>query len=261
MGSGYFAGIDIGSSATKTVIIDGEGKIVGSCSLKTGISYSKVANECFALAMKDAGITCDQIKATVTTGYGRRNTPISDAMRTEISCISKGAYHYFPQLLSVIDIGGQDNKMIQLDSEGRRLDFQMNRKCAAGTGAFLEEIANRLDLPISKLQELARKSTKRVVLGSYCTVFTFTEILAHLDKGVGIEDLARGVMFSIVKRIYEFGIQSDDLVLCGGVVEHNPLIAEMLQEEFKVNVLLPPHPQMVCAMGAALYARENHNSA
>jgi len=186
---------------------------------------------------------------------------VSDCDRTEISCLSKGAYHSFPHASCIVDIGGQDNKIVRLNGEGRRVDFQMNRKCAAGTGAFLEEIANRLDLRLEELEPLARKSTQRVELGSYCTVFTFSEILTHLRQGVKLEDLVRGAMLSVVKRIYEFGITGSDVVLTGGVVEHNPLIAEMLQEEFQVSVLLPLRPQLVCALGAALVSRELHEAA
>lgn len=256
MANGYFTGIDIGSATTKTVIIDDSEKIVGSSLVKTGIYYDKAARESFHRALDSASISEGSITRSVTTGYGRENTPLSDHAITEISCISKGAYHYFPRAICIVDIGGQDNKMIHLDADGKKIDFQMNRKCAAGTGTFLEDIANRLDMHIDNLQKLARKSSAKIELGSYCTVFSFSEILTHLRSGVTLEDLARGVLRSIVKRIIDLGVYGTELVLTGGVIEHNVIIAEMLQEEFDVDVLIPPQPQQVCALGAALYSRD-----
>ncbi len=252
----YFAGIDIGASNTKAVIINDNARLLGSSVEKTGIQYKSVADKCFKQALAEAGTKQEAIAGTVATGYGRKSTELGDWVRTEISCLSKGVYHYYPRSLCIVDIGGQDSKMIQLDSVGRIIDFQMNRKCAAGTGAFLEEIAGRLDLRPEELDVLARKSSERVELGSYCTVFTFTEILSHMQRGVSIEDLARGAMLSVVKRINEFGIRGSEVVLTGGVVEHNPLIAEMLQEEFQLKVLIPQRPQLMCAFGAALISRE-----
>lgn len=229
--------------------------------LKTGMQYDRVAEECFRQSFAAAGLNAEDIAYIVSTGYGRKNISLSDCDFTEITCLARGAFHFFPHPLCVVDIGGQDNKMIRLNGEGRRIDFQLNRKCAAGTGAFLEEIAHRLDLEIDELESLARKSTRRIELGSYCTVFTFSEILHHLHQNVRLEDLVRGAMLSVVKRIFEFGVQGSDVVLSGGVIEHTPLIAEMLREEFKVNVLLPPRPQLTCAVGAALISRERFSAA
>lgn len=256
----YYAGLDIGACATKVVIIDDQATVSGSSLLKTGISYEQVAEECFKQALDSAGLTREDVAGTMSTGYGRSSTSISDWDQTEISCLAKGAYHFFPRSIYIVDIGGQDNKMIKLDDSGRRVDFQMNRKCAAGTGAFLEEIANRLDLRLDEIESLARKSTSRVELGSYCTVFTFSEILAHMQRGVLLEDLVRGALLSIGRRIHEFGISGCDVVLSGGVIEHIPLIAEILKVEYQINVLLPPRPQFLCAFGAALLSRERYNS-
>lgn len=257
----FFAGLDIGASATKAVIIDDGAHLLGAGVLKTGMSYDQAAQECIAQAIAAAGLGAGDILYTVSTGYGRKNISQSDCDVTEITCLAKGAFHFFPRSLCVVDIGGQDNKMIRLNSDGRRTDFQLNRKCAAGTGAFLEEISHRLDLGLDELERLARNSTERVELGSYCTVFTFSEILSHLQKNVRLEDLVRGAILSVVKRIFEFGIQGSDVVLSGGVVEHTPLIAEMLREEYQVNVLLPPRPQLTCAVGAALISRDRISAA
>jgi predicted CoA-substrate-specific enzyme activase len=257
----YFAGLDVGASATKAVVIDDKADVLGAGVLKTGMQYERAAEDCLTQAIAAAGLRAEDISHTVSTGYGRKNISLSDCDFTEITCLAKGAFHYFPRSSCVVDIGGQDNKMIRLNGDGRRTDFQLNRKCAAGTGAFLEEIAHRLDLRLDELEPLARKSTRRVELGSYCTVFTFSEILSHLQKNVSLEDLVRGAILSVVKRIFEFGIQGSDVVLSGGVVEHTPLIAEMLGEEYRINVLLPPRPQLTCAVGAALISRDRFSAA
>ena len=126
--------------------------------------------------------------------------------------------------MTIVDIGGQDNKLIQLDDQGRRVHFKMNRKCAAGTGAFLEEIALRLDLPIQELNGLAEQSTEEVSLGSFCTVFTATEILEKIRAGERVEDIVKGAFRSVVKRIREMGAVEGAWCMTGGVVAHHPLL-------------------------------------
>ena len=130
------------------------------------------------------------IARTVATGYGRRNADFADDTVTEIHAHGVGCYHFAPRRITVIDIGGQDNKVIRLGEDGRRLDFRMNRKCAAGHGAFLEEIAVRLDLPLDELDRLAQTTSEAVRLSSFCTVFAKTEILSHLRAGVPVSALS-----------------------------------------------------------------------
>jgi predicted CoA-substrate-specific enzyme activase len=175
---------------------------------------------------------------------------------TEIACHGKGAYFHFPQAITVIDIGAQDSKVIHLDQQGRRTGFKMNRKCAAGTGAFLEEIAHRLDLPLVELNALAERSTKEVALGSFCTVFAATEILEKIRAGERVEDIVKGAFRSVVKRILEMDLVCGALVITGGVVAHNPYFQELVGEAFGRPALVPPDPQHVGAFGAALFAWE-----
>ena len=174
---------------------------------------------------------------------------------TEIACHGQGAFHYFPRPITVVDIGAQDNKIIHLDGQGRRLDFKMNRKCAAGTGSFLEEIALRLDLPVASLNKLAEHSQHETPLGSFCTVFAATEILEKIRAGVRVEDIVKGAFRAVVKRIMEMGTIQGDLVMTGGVIAHNPLLAQLAQETFQTPVYVPPDPQFIGALGAALVAR------
>jgi predicted CoA-substrate-specific enzyme activase len=158
--------------------------------------------------------------------------------------------------MTIIDIGGQDNKIIKLDDQGRRLSFKMNRKCAAGTGAFLEEMSLRLDIPLEAMDGLARQSRDMVELGSYCTVFSGTEVLEKIRQGRQVPDIVKGLFLSVIKRILEMDSLSDRVVMTGGVVAHNPYLVEMVREMTDREVLVPEHPQLTGAVGAALFAME-----
>jgi len=252
----YFCGVDIGASAVKLVIVDEERQAVARSISRSGIDYAQSADRCLAEALSSAGLAKEQVCDSLSTGYGRDNVPWVSGTMTEIACHSKGAFCHFGRALTVVDIGAQDCKMIHLDDQGRRASFKMNRKCAAGTGAFLEEIALRLDLPVSQLNELAEQSTKQVTLGSFCTVFTATEILAKIRAGDRVEDIVKGAFRSVVKRIVEMGAVEGALVMTGGVVAHNPLLAKLAEESFGTSALVPPDPQCMGAFGAALFAAE-----
>ncbi len=250
----YYCGVDIGASALKLVIIDQEGETLGRSVRRSGVDYGETAEVCLAEALAEAGVQRDEISAARSTGYGRDNIAWVGGTMTEIACHAKGAYHHLQRAMTVIDIGGQDNKMIHLDARGQRTSFKMNRKCAAGTGAFLEEIALRMDLPLQQLNRLAEQSTKDVSLGSFCTVFTATEILGKIRAGERAEDIVKGAFRSVVKRIREMGTVDGTLVMTGGVVAHNPILLPLIEESLGVAPLLPPDPQCMGALGAALFA-------
>jgi predicted CoA-substrate-specific enzyme activase len=252
----YYCGVDIGASAVKLVIIDAQRQTVARTIRRSGVNYRETADRCLEEALSSAGLARDQIRDALSTGYGRDNVPWVDGKATEIACHGKGAYHHFRRAMTVVDIGGQDNKLIHLDDQGRRIDFKMNRKCAAGTGAFLEEIALRMDLPIQALNGLAERSTKEVKLGSFCTVFTATEILEKIRAGERVEDIVRGAFCSVVKRVMEMGTVDGVLVMTGGVVAHNPLLVKLAEQSLEVPPLVPPDPQCIGAFGAALLAME-----
>jgi (R)-2-hydroxyacyl-CoA dehydratese activating ATPase len=253
----YFCGMDIGASAAKLVLIDCQGQIVAKATRRSGVDYAAAADGCLAEALGAAGLKREQIVGSLSTGYGRDNVPWADARMTEIACHGKGAYFHFRRALTIIDIGAQDSKVIHLDDRGQRLGFKMNRKCAAGTGAFLEEIAYRLDLPISDLNKLAERATKDVSLGSFCTVFAATEILEKIRGGQQIEDIVKGAFRSVVKRLVEMDAVLGALVMTGGVVAHNPVVAALAGQAFGMPALVPPDPQHIGAFGAALFALEN----
>ena len=250
----HYCGVDIGASAAKLVLIDENGRTVAKALRRSGVDYAEAAERCLADALAAAGLARQEVAGSLATGYGRDNVPWVDARRTEIACHGRGAWFHLRRAMTVVDIGAQDSKIIHLDSAGRRLGFKMNRKCAAGTGAFLEEIALRLDLPVSDLNGLAERATKEVTLGSFCTVFTATEILARIRAGEKVEDIVRGAFRSVVKRILEMDTVDGALVMTGGVVAHNPYLATLVEESFGQPVLVPPDPQYVGALGAALFA-------
>ena len=250
----YFCGVDIGASAAKLVIIDENGRTVAKALRRSGVDYAEAAERCLAEALAAAGLTRHEVRGFVSTGYGRDNVPWADARRTEIACHGKGAWFHFRKRMTVIDVGAQDSKVIHLDDKGSRTSFKMNRKCAAGTGAFLEEIALRLDLPVSALNGLAERSTKEVTLGSFCTVFTATEILARIRAGEKAEDIIKGAFRSVVNRLLEMDLVDGALVMTGGVVAHNPVLVTLAEEAFGRPALVPADPQHVGAFGAALEA-------
>jgi predicted CoA-substrate-specific enzyme activase len=197
------------------------------------------------------------VRRTVATGYGRESVAHAHDRVTEIHCHGVGAYHLVPRRITIVDIGGQDNKVIKLDAGGKRIEFRMNRKCAAGTGAFLEEIAVRLDIPLGDLDRLARSTTEAVQLSSFCTVFAKTEILAHLRRGVPIEHIVRGAYLSVVGRVVEMDRLAGEIVLTGGVAAHHQVVRELVAERTGAEVTVPPFPQFAGALGAALIgARE-----
>jgi len=253
----YFAGLDSGTSTTKAVVIDAGKGILGSFVRRSGAKLLESAEIAFDEALERATLSRNDIDYVVATGFGRRSISFADLSKTEISCHSKGCHHYFPEEITVIDIGGQDNKVVKLDVGGRKTSFKMNRKCAAGTGAFLEEMAYKLDIPLDDLEDLARKSSKGTELGSFCTVFTATEVLDRIRGGERLEDIVRGLLNSVAKRILEMDTLTGRVIMSGGVVAHNPIVAEIIGERAKKRVEIAPHPQEMGAFGAALFAAES----
>jgi predicted CoA-substrate-specific enzyme activase len=253
----YFGGIDVGTSYIKVVIIDEQNDIVGSFIGRTGADLNKSIIDNFNEALTNENISKDSLKHITGTGFGRNNVTFADSVKTEISAHAKGAYHYFSKKITVIDIGGQDTKIIKVDSQGKIIGFKMNRKCAAGTGSFLEEIAYKLNIPISEMNTLASKSCKDTALGSYCTVFASTEILSRIKEGEKTEDMVKSAFESVIKRVIEMDTLEGSIVLTGGVVKYNKIILKILEKYIKSKILTPPDPQLNGAFGTALLAKEH----
>ena len=252
----YFGGGDVGASASKCVVINAGKQLLASDVRRTGVDFEACARESMDAVLSNAGLGYQDLTQTYSTGYGRHNVGFAQDSRTEIACHSKAVFHFFPRRTTVVDVGGQDNKIIHIDASGRRENFKMNRKCAAGTGAFLEEVAQRIEVPLDEIDSIARQSTELVHMGSYCTVFTKTEILAHIRAGRKVPDIVAGLIESIVKRILEMDPLTGDVVLSGGVVAHNPVLAEILSRHLQRPVQILPNAQLAGAFGAALLAME-----
>ena len=249
-----YVGTDVGSSRTKVAVLDPAKNLLGHDVKKSGTDFAATARACLETSLKMAGVKEGDIVQAVSTGYGRKNVNFADDTKTEIGCHGSGCFLYFPKSITIIDIGGQDNKIIKLDDDGRRISFKMNRKCAAGTGAFLEEMSARLDISLEKMDGLASHSENMVKLGSFCTVFSATEVLENIRHGKKIEDIVKGVFYSVIRRVLEMDSMTENVVMTGGVVAHNPYLVKMAEEMIGRKILVPEHPQLTGAIGAALYA-------
>ena len=249
-----FAGIDIGASTTKAVIINEKKHILGYSMNSSGADFKAAADQAYGKARENAGHIDSGRTIITATGYGRRNVPYADGTVTEISCHAEGSFHYFPRAHTLIDIGGQDSKVIKIDDAGKRTSFKMNRKCAAGTGAFLEEMAGRLKIKLDDLDGLAEEAKNNIQLGSYCTVFTGTEILARIREGADVADIIKGIFNSVIKRVLEMDSMEGNIAMSGGVVAHNPFLVTMFEEKIGKKVFVPSLPQLTGAFGAALYS-------
>ena len=255
----YTMGIDIGSSACKAVILKDGDEIVGTFKVAVGTGTTG-PNRAFEGVLESAGFSADEIDYVLATGYGRNTFERADAQMSELSCHAKGANHLFPDVRTVIDIGGQDVKVIQID-HGAMVNFQMNDKCAAGTGRFLDVMARILEVDVSDLASLAAKSTKKIAISSTCTVFAESEVISQLANGEKKEDVVNGIHYAITARVVglarRVGIR-DRVVMTGGVAQ-NAGVVKALQDQLEHEVSTSPLSQYVGALGAALYAYSKAN--
>ncbi|WP_304262173.1 acyl-CoA dehydratase activase [Kallipyga massiliensis] len=250
----YTMGLDIGSSACKSIILADGKEIVGKSLIPVGTGTSGPMRA-FDGVLKDAGLTIDDISYLLTTGYGRNTFERADGQMSELSCHAKGACYLFPDVQTVIDIGGQDVKVIQI-SNGAMVNFQMNDKCAAGTGRFLDVMSRILEVDVSDLDKLAAQSTEQISISSTCTVFAESEVISQLAKGVHKADIANGVHWAITARVVglarRIGIR-DRVVMTGGVAQ-NKGVVHALSQQLKHEVSTSDLSQYVGALGAAIYA-------
>jgi len=253
---GFYAGIDSGSWNTKAVVIDAEARVLGSAVVRSGADLAASAETAFAKALAAAGLERGRLAAVWATGFGRENVGFAGGARTELDCHARGVHHFVKGAVTVVDIGGQDAKVIKLDERGRRVGHKMNRKCAAGTGSFIDEMALRLDVGVGELNALASGYREELHLGSFCTVFTATELLSAIRHGKQPADLARAAYKSVVKRVLEMEVLEHQVVATGGVVAHHPMVVTLLEQALNTPVIVPPYAQEMGALGAALAARE-----
>lgn len=246
----YQVGIDIGSSAAKTAVISG-GEVVKTILLNTGFSSRSTAETIYGMLEKE-GINKENARY-VATGYGRVSVPYADNAVTEITCHGKGAHFLFEEDGTVIDIGGQDTKGIAL-KKGRVMKFIMNDKCSAGTGKFLEVMTNRLGLTQNELSELARQG-REITISSMCTVFAESEVISLIGNGTPREDIAFGVIESVVTKVVQLisQVPGEQYFLTGGLCE-DAYILERLELALHAPVKSTPLARFAGAIGAALLA-------
>lgn len=253
------AGIDIGSLTAKAVVLDSDGGVpLGSHLAPTGHRPADAGVRVLEAAVEDAGIDTEQIEASVGTGYGRVAMEGVDWRITEISCHARGAWHVEPGVKTVIDIGGQDAKVIRVDERGNALDFEMNDRCAAGTGRFFEVMAEAMEIRLDELGGLAVSAEEPAELSSTCTVFAESEVVGLLADGRSIASIAAGLCDAVARRVIAMANRltvEPPILLCGGVA-HNIGVREALQRHLKREVVVPDHPQLVGAIGAAVLAGE-----
>jgi predicted CoA-substrate-specific enzyme activase len=266
IGLPMFAGVDIGSVTTKAVIINEQEEILAFSLILTSYDRQQSGADVLELALKEAGQTRGDIAYIVATGYGRRSISFADEVLPEIVCHARGTKLLFPAARTIIDIGGQDSKVIQLDRDGGVTKFEMNDKCAAGTGRFLEVLAERiLKTPVTEFGALALQSKDPCTLSSICTVFAESEIISLLSQHRTKEDIAYSMCISIAKRVIAMGVggqisYEEPIVFSGGVAKNSGVI-KAIEGNLGKPVLTPEKQQITAALGAAIFAKERSNNA
>jgi len=256
-----FAGLDIGSVSTKVVIIDENKKILRHEIVRTGSNSKKAAEKCMDSVLNKIGLSFDNITNLIATGYGRKIIPFKSDEISEISCHARGAHFLFSDARTVIDIGGQDSKAIRLDDNGEAIDFNMNDKCAAGTGRFLEEMAKALDTTVENLGKLSLKSNKNLVISSMCTVFAESEVVSLLAENESREDIAKALHNAITDRVLSLAHKvriTNAIALTGGVAKNIGVVEGIKSKQPNMTIRIPDEPQIIGALGAALIARDSY---
>ncbi|WP_321417421.1 acyl-CoA dehydratase activase [uncultured Methanomethylovorans sp.] len=246
-------GIDAGSATTKAVLVNGDKNITHTIR-STGFDFMSAAEIAYEDVLTHAGIDKKDVKHVYSTGYGRNSIKFADKAISEITAHATGVYHLCPNVNGIIDIGGQDSKVISVNG-GKVTDFLMNDKCAAGTGKFLEYTARALEVPIEELGDLALASKTPAGITSMCTVFAESEVISLRARGFAKEDIAAGLIESIARRVAVMARQLElkqNVAFVGGVAK-NAAIKAALEKELGISLYVPPEPQITGALGAALY--------
>ncbi|MFR5242903.1 MAG: acyl-CoA dehydratase activase [Roseburia sp.] len=253
----FTMGIDIGSTSSKAVILEDGIRVAARKVIEAGIG-SEGPDRVFADALSEAGITREEITRVMATGYGRMTFPGADDQASELSCHGKGIHYLIPEARVVIDIGGQDAKVMQINERGALLNFVMNDKCAAGTGRFLDVMAGILSVQTSELAELAAKAEEPLSISSVCTVFAESEVISHLAAGATRSDVAAGIHQSVAKRVAGLGNRigfRGPIAMSGGVAL-NAGVVRALEHELGKQIVTHPDAQLAGAYGAAILAFE-----
>lgn len=253
----HFAGVDIGSTMTKVVLIDETDNLLSAIKGPTGPEHRQLANRVMAQALEQASLKIDDVDFIVATGYGRVNVPFADRQLTELSCHARGVFSLFPDARTVIDIGGQDAKCMKIDN-GRLIDFVMNDKCAAGTGRFLEVTAAALGIRLEDMGEISMRATTQVQISSLCTVFAQQEVAALLSRGEAMENIIAGIHNALAIRIGALAqrLRIEPRVVVTGGGAKNTGMVQAMKNKLDCDVSVPEEPLITGALGAAVLARE-----
>ena len=255
----YAAGVDVGSTQTKAVVIDETRRIVSRALTDTGANVIMAAERAFREALATGDVREEEVEYVVGTGYGRYKVTFGNSQVTEISCHGRGAVQMFPKTRSVVDMGGQDTKAIRVSPTGEIVDFCMNDKCAAGTGRFLGAAAAALGIPLDQLGPTARQGERPVRISTTCTVFAESEVLSWLGKGKKMPDILLGVHQSIAMRsaalLRRVGIE-EEVTFTGGVAK-NVAMVDALNERLGTRVNMSDDSHYMGALGAALFALDH----
>jgi len=253
----YFAGIDIGSTMTKAVILNRDEETCAYVVTHTGAEHRHLAHKVMEEALKQAGLAFDEISCVIATGYGRINVPFADRQITELTCHARGVVNFLPTVRLAIDVGGQDAKGLKINN-GKLVDFVMSDKCAAGTGRFLEIIAATLGVGVEQLGEISAKARNKVAISNTCTIFAEHEVVTQLSEGAALEDIVAGLHDAIAARVASMARRlkvEGDVVFTGGVAK-NTGVVRALEEHLGCEVFVPEEPLLSGAIGAALLGKE-----
>ena len=257
----YFGGCDVGSTYTKEIIIDEEGKIVASTTMRSKINSVESAEMAMAevIGQVDGISQISDLTYLIGTGYGRNKVPQAHENISEISCHAMGVHMVNPQVKAIIDIGGQDVKGIAVDEDGTVLTFAMNDKCAAGTGRFFEAMARAFECTLTEFSEMSLRAKNVIPITSQCTVFAESEVITLVGEGQPREDIAAGIEQAVAKRCFVMAKKAgarDAITLTGGCAKNEGL-KKAIETVLKINVIeLSVDPQLMGALGAAEYARQ-----
>ncbi len=255
----FTAGIDVGSTYTKAIILSGDGELVGKTMVKTGFRLGEAAERAYRQALESAGLQEEDVAYIVSTGYGRYQVPFRDTQVTDLTAHARGACFFFPNTRTVLDVGGQTMKAMRLDERRKVRSFRLNDKCAAGTGAFLEKTARYMGYEIEEIGPLIATSKEPVPISGVCAVFAESEVINHVSQGAAPADIMHGAIVSLVDRSVQLMKRvrmEPEFTMVGGIMRFETMV-QVIKEQLNAEVNVPPGDlvQFTGAVGAAVLAR------
>ncbi|MBW2000242.1 MAG: 2-hydroxyglutaryl-CoA dehydratase [Deltaproteobacteria bacterium] len=257
----YFLGVDIGSACSKSLIIRGD-DILGTYECPSGGNFRATAEKVRRELLSRVGVSPEEVSRTVATGYGARRVAYADKKVTDMTCQGRGVFHLFPPVRTIVDVGDISAKAIKIDERGNLVNFLSSGKCAGGSGRILKVMAKVLQVDLADLGKLSQKAAKRAEFSTGCAVFAETEAISRIAEGVSREDLLAGLHWALASQLNglaeRVGIEREYALVGGGARDEG--LVEALEEINGFRIIVPPEPQMTCALGAALVARDDYYS-